>query len=316
MPTCSESRLRALDRAGEAQVDHPRRATHHEVARLQVEVDPALLRHVVDHRRRPQAERRHLLGRQRAAALDQPPKRRPLQVLHQDVRVLALQAGLEPAQEHRVRQRLERLPLAPQGPQRVLLPHQVRPQYLGDHHREARLVPDPVDLVALAPAERLERGPAGGDLVPLGPLPRLLVRHDLPHLAESGAHDRLRTHRRAATDPRDRARIQRQGDRSPRARQRSQRAFRHRAREEDGRHGLPRRDRAGGVRRPRRGLPDLRPDRRGDRPERLRDAHGRIGRDLARVLVARSLGHRGAEGALAAGAVLGRGARVLRAHRA
>ena len=67
---------------------------------------------------------------------------------------------------------------------------------------------------------------------------------------------------------------------------------------------------------PRRGLLDLRADRRGDRAQRLRDAHRDVGGHVARLLVARPLGHRGAEEALAAGAVLGRGARLLRAHRA
>ena len=60
----------------------------------------------------------------------------------------------------------------------------------------------------------------------------------------------------------------------------------------------------------------LRPDRRGDRPRRLRDAHRGLGGDLARLLLDRPLGHRGAEAGVAARALLGRGARLLRADRA
>ena len=63
------------------------------------------------------------------------------------------------------------------------------------------------------------------------------------------------------------------------------------------RPGLPRRDRADGVRRRRPGLPLLRPDRRGDRPRRLGDPHGDLGPDLARLLGDPEMGHRGAEAA-------------------
>ena len=72
----------------------------------------------------------------------------------------------------------------------------------------------------------------------------------------------------------------------------------------------------GGVRRARRGLPHLRPDRRGGRPRLLGDAHRRVGVDLAGLLVDRALGQRGAEAGVAAAALLGRGARLLRPDRA
>ena len=85
---------------------------------------------------------------------------------------------------------------------------------------------------------------------------------------------------------------------------------------EDRGAGLPRGDRPARVRRCRARLPDLRADRRGDRPRRLRDADRGLGPDLARVLGAPALGHRGAEAALPPEAVLGRVARVLRADRA
>ena len=113
--------------------------------------------------------------------------------------------------------------------------------------------------------------------------------------------DRLRADRRAATDPRDRARLHRQGDRPARARERPQRALRHRARAEDRGHRLPRRDRARGVRRPRRGLPHLRADRRGGRAAADSAMRTVVSvRHLARLLVDRALGHRGAEAGVAA----------------
>ena len=49
---------------------------------------------------------------------------------------------------------------------------------------------------------------------------------------------------------------------------------------------------------------------------RLGDAHGGLGADEPRLLVARALGDRGAEARVAAEALLGRGARLLRADRA
>ena len=56
--------------------------------------------------------------------------------------------------------------------------------------------------------------------------------------------------------------------------------------------------------------------RRGDRPRLLGDAHGDLGPDLARLLGDPEVGHRGAEAALPAEALLGRVARLLRPDRA
>ena len=70
------------------------------------------------------------------------------------------------------------------------------------------------------------------------------------------------------------------------------------------------------VRRRRARLPDLRGDRRGDRARRLGDADRDLGADVAGLLGDPALGHRGAEAALPAEAVLGRVARLLRADRA
>ena len=50
-------------------------------------------------------------------------------------------------------QRLERLHLAPQTAQRVLLLHEIGPQDLRHHHAEEPVVPDEVDLVAVASAQ-------------------------------------------------------------------------------------------------------------------------------------------------------------------
>ncbi len=80
--------------------------------------------------------------------------------------------------------------------------------------------------------------------------------------------------------------------------------LRHRPGREDRRPGLPRRDRPARVRRRRTGLPDLRDRLRGDRARLLGDAHGHLGADLARLLDDPALGHRGAEAALPAAAVL------------
>ena len=145
--------LGALDGPREAQVDHPRRDAHHEVVGLQVEVDPPLPGHVVDDRGHVQAERQRLLHRQSTVPLDEPAQRGTLEVLHDQVRVRALGVRVERAQQHRMRQRPKRLDLAPQPAQRVLLLHEVRPQNLCHHHAEAMLVPDQIDLIAIAPAE-------------------------------------------------------------------------------------------------------------------------------------------------------------------
>jgi hypothetical protein len=52
-----------------------------------------------------------------------------------------------------VRESLERLHLTAQAAQRMLVLHEIRPQHLRHHHAEEPLVPDEVDLVAVAPAE-------------------------------------------------------------------------------------------------------------------------------------------------------------------
>ncbi len=128
--------------------------------------------------------------------------------------------------------------------------------------------------------------------------------------------DGLPVDRRAALDLRNGARIRRQGDRPTGARERPRRPLRPRAGEQAGRGRLPRRAGRRGVRRPRPRLHRLRADRRAGRPRRLLRPHRRLGADLARRRLDRAVGHRGAEAALAAAALLRRGARLLRPDRA
>ncbi|CAA9516374.1 MAG: Acyl-CoA dehydrogenase, partial [uncultured Solirubrobacterales bacterium] len=128
--------------------------------------------------------------------------------------------------------------------------------------------------------------------------------------------DRLRAHRRAAPDPRDGARVLRRRDRAARPRHGPRRRARPRPDRPARSARLPRRDRLGGLRRARARPPLLRADRRGGRPRLLVDAHGGLRPDLAGVRDRRALRHRSPEARLAAAPVRGRGARVLRPHRA
>ena len=80
--------------------------------------------------------------------------------------------------------------------------------------------------------------------------------------------------------------------------------------------GIPRRTGLRGIRRPQPRLPELRADRGAGRARRLVRPDGRLGADLARRRIDRALGDRGAEARVAAAAVLGRGARLLRPDRA
>ena len=118
--------LGTLERACQAQVDHPRRNPHHQVVRLEIEVDPAVGGHVVDRGGNVQAERQRLLERQRTAALDQPAQRRPLEVLDKEVRVGPVHVDAEPAQQDRVSQCFERVRLAAQAAQGVLVLDRIR----------------------------------------------------------------------------------------------------------------------------------------------------------------------------------------------
>ena len=68
-------------------------------------------------------------------------------------------------------QGLERLGFAAQAAQSPFVSNEIGAHELRDGDGEEALVPDQIDLVAISSPERLEHGPAGGDLVPLGELP-------------------------------------------------------------------------------------------------------------------------------------------------
>ena len=85
---------------------------------------------------------------------------------------------------------------------------------------------------------------------------------------------------------------------------------------EDGRARLLRAHHPGGVRRRRRRLRDLRARHGGARPRRLVAARHRVGLQRAGRQVDPRVRHRGAEAGVAAADRVGRGARLLRPHRA
>src|SRR5918997_849529 len=92
----------ALERPGDAQVDQARRNAHHDVVGLHVQVRHAVQLHVVQGGAHVRGERQQLLQRDGAAALDQPPQRRALQVLEQDVRARTLEHRVEAPHDDRV----------------------------------------------------------------------------------------------------------------------------------------------------------------------------------------------------------------------
>ena len=133
-----------------------------------------------------QRQGKELLQRQRAAALDQAPEGRPLEMLDHHVRVGAIEHRAEAADDHRVGEPLQRLCLAAQVAQRLLVLGLVWPQDLGDHDRVEVPVPDEQRLAAAAPAQRFQHAPAGGDLRAFREEPTR------PHGAET--HAREKTH--------------------------------------------------------------------------------------------------------------------------
>ena len=165
----------AVERAGDAEVDQPRRHAHDDVVGLDVEVDPAGVRHVLDRRRDVQCERNELLDRQRPAAADERAQRRALEVLDQHVGMRSGKHRVVPADEHGMGERLERLGLLAQRAQLALVLGPVGTEHLRDHEREVVLVPDQEDLVRAAAAEVLEDRAPRGDDVTLGEPPRRLL---------------------------------------------------------------------------------------------------------------------------------------------
>ena len=135
--------------------------------RLDVEVDDALVREVVQDRAQVQRERQQLLE-VHAVAAHQRRQPRALDVLEHEVRPLAAELRAVGAQEHRVGERSQHRRLAPQG---VEVADVVGSQDL-DHHERAQVVgPGEVGLVAAAAAEQADRAQAGSDLVAFGEVP-------------------------------------------------------------------------------------------------------------------------------------------------
>jgi hypothetical protein len=124
-----------------------------------------------------QPERDQLLQREPPFGAQEPPQRRALEVLDEQVRARPVEDRVEAAQDHGVRERVERLRLAGQVVERVGIRGDRGAQQLGDHDREALVVPHEQHLVAAAAAERLEHGAARGDLVALPQLPALVCGH-------------------------------------------------------------------------------------------------------------------------------------------
>src|SRR4051794_609515 len=86
-------------RARDAEVDQARRAAHDDVARLDVEVDDALVGQVVQRGGHVQAEREQLLERERALLGEQLVERRAVEVLEHELREAALELGAEAADD-------------------------------------------------------------------------------------------------------------------------------------------------------------------------------------------------------------------------
>ena len=167
MPIGLRNRAASCERPGHAEVDQPRRPAHHDVARLDVEVDDALGGQVVQCRRDVESERQQLLERERAVGVQQLGERRPVEMLEHEVGEPALELGAEPAHDDGVRELREQLGLAGEVAQRVRLARLVGAQDLRHEHRQAVLVPHEHGLVAAPAADPAQDGPPGCELVAL-----------------------------------------------------------------------------------------------------------------------------------------------------
>jgi hypothetical protein len=114
-----------------------------------------------------------LLWCERAGPPDGPRERRSLQVLEQQMGAIAPEHRSEAADDDRMCQPVEELGLTRQGPECVLVAHEVGTDELRDDERVKMLVPHEVDLVVPAAAYRLEREPPGDNLLTLGERPAL-----------------------------------------------------------------------------------------------------------------------------------------------
>ncbi len=163
---------RRLGAAGDAEVDQPRRRAHHEVLRLDVEVQDVLGGAVVQRRGHVQPEREQLLQADGAVALEQRLQGRALQVLEQQVGEGPVGGGRERAHHHRVPEALQHVALAAEVAQRHRIGGLVGPQHLGDQHGQPVVVPHEEHLVAPPAADAAQHGAAGGDRVALAEPPR------------------------------------------------------------------------------------------------------------------------------------------------
>ena len=173
MPIGERSLRRLRERARDAEVDQPRRRAHHDVARLDVEVDDALGGHVVQRRgdvqrRAAGAARARACRRARSSSSSVGPSR-----------CSSTRCGKRPSRTApkprtttgwaSARQQFR---LALEVAQRGGVGRVIGPQDLRHEHREPVLVPDQHRLVAAAAADPAQHGAPGRELVALLQTPR------------------------------------------------------------------------------------------------------------------------------------------------
>ena len=136
MPIGPRTAAACSKRAGDAEVDQPRRGAHDDVARFDVEVHHAFGGEVVQRGGDVQRQRQHLLERERTVARDQLVERRTFQVLEQQVREGAVGHDSEGAHEDRVREPLRAAP--PRGRGRAARAGRSRSRGAGPWPRASR----------------------------------------------------------------------------------------------------------------------------------------------------------------------------------
>ena len=98
-------------------------------------------------------------------------------MLDQHVGVGAFEVRIEAADKRRVSQGPQRVDLASEVVERLLVLGLIGPDHLCDPQRKQRRVPDQADLVAVAAADRLQHDPPGVNLVPLAKIPARVLAH-------------------------------------------------------------------------------------------------------------------------------------------
>jgi hypothetical protein len=99
-------------------------------------------------------------------------------MLDEQVRMPSLQHRVEPAQDHRMRERPQRLGLVAEIVERLRVGREPGTQHLRDHDREPLVVPDRQHLVPAAAAEGLEHRPSRRDLGALDQPPARIAAHE------------------------------------------------------------------------------------------------------------------------------------------